>query len=297
MRELRRRPDLRGGGAPNVCGAGGQPVPPPEPVPAPGKDRTICLNADGPGGQETYARIESVFGRGAVENRSDTAHNPAFRHVKEDTDAEVGPHFVVYSHRDIDNDGSPDDDRMRTEFKVNTGADAAIKGTPGETLTYTWRFKMNAQMGFSNRFTHMFQMKSFGGNAGAPIVTITGSGSGSGERLRVEYWGDSADGVDGRRIAAVPMAGLKGIWLSVQVRAQISQSGTLAVTIKKPDGGTVINASASGVDLWRQGDYVRGKWGIYRGKSPQLRAEEETVRFANFGITAGSNPSSDCRTR
>jgi hypothetical protein len=59
----------------------------------------------------------------------------------------------------------------------------------------------------------------------------------------------------------------------------------------------VINASASGLDLWRQGDYVRGKWGIYRGKSPQLRAEEETVRFANFGITAGANPSSDCRGR
>jgi len=186
---------------------------------------------------------------------------------------------------------------MRTEFKVNTGADAAIKGTLGETLTYTWRFKMNAQMGFSNRFTHMFQMKSFGGNAGAPIVTITGSGSGSGERLRVEYWGDSADGVDGRRIAAVPMSGLKGIWLSVQVRAQISQSGSLAVTIKKPDGSTVINATASGLDLWRQGDYVRGKWGIYRGKSDQLRVQEETVRFANFGITAGSNPSSDCRMR
>ena len=286
-----------GGGAPNVCGTGGDPIPPPEPAPAPGKDRTICLNADGPGGQETYARIESVFGRGAVENRSDTAHSPPFRHVKEETDDEVGPHFIVFSHRDLDNDGSPDDDRMRTEFKVNTGADAAIKGTPGETLTYTWRFKMNAQMGFSNRFTHMFQMKSFGGNAGAPIVTITGSGQGSGERLRVEYWGDSADGVDGRRIAAVPMAGLKGIWLSVQVRAQIAQSGSLAVTIKKPDGSTVINASASGLDLWRQGDYVRGKWGIYRGKSDQLRAQEETVRFANFGITAGSNPSSDCHTR
>jgi hypothetical protein len=186
---------------------------------------------------------------------------------------------------------------MRTEFKVNTGADDAIKGTLGKTLTYSWRFKMNAQMGFSNRFTHMFQMKSFGGNAGAPIVTITGSGTGSDERLRVEYWGDSADGVDGRRIAEVPLAGLKGVWLSVQIRAQISQSGTFAVTIKKPDGSAVIDATASGLDLWRQGDYVRGKWGIYRGKSPQLRAEEETVRFANFGITAGSNPSSDCHTQ
>jgi hypothetical protein len=42
---------------------------------------------------------------------------------------------------------------------------------------------------------------------------------------------------------------------------------------------------------------VRGKWGIYRGKSPQLRAAEETVRFANIGVTAGASPSSDCHTR
>jgi hypothetical protein len=59
----------------------------------------------------------------------------------------------------------------------------------------------------------------------------------------------------------------------------------------------VIDINKSGLDFWRQGDYVQGKWGIYRGKSDQLEAGEEIVRLAKFGITKGSTPSSDCRAR
>ena len=81
------------------------------------------------------------------------------------------------------------------------------------------------------------------------------------------------------------------------MRAEISQSGAFSMTVKKPDGTMVISIASQGLDLWRQGEYVRGKWGIYRGKSEQLRTVEETVRFANFAITAGAMPSSDCRSR
>jgi hypothetical protein len=77
----------------------------------------------------------------------------------------------------------------------------------------------------------------------------------------------------------------------------VSDNGSIKITIKKPDGSTIIDASKSGLDFWRQGEYVRGKWGIYRGKSDQLKQGEEIVRFANFGITKGATPSSDCRAK
>ena len=242
---------------------------------------------------DTYALIDSVLGSNAVEHSPDADHAPPFLHVKEGTDAEVGNHFIFYAHYPIDNDGAPTDDRSRIEIKVNGGATAALKGTPGETITYTWRFKMNADMGFSERFTHMFQLKSYGGNEGAPIITLTGSGTGTGENLRVDYWPD--DGSATRTLARVPMAGLKGSWLQVLVRAEIGDSSAFAMTLQKADGTTVISISETGLDLWRQGEYIRGKWGIYRGKSPALRTVEETVLFANFAITAGATPSRDCR--
>jgi hypothetical protein len=223
-------------------------------------------------------------------------HMPPFKHVQEDSDGEVGNHFVFFAHYPEDNDGAPGDDRSRIEIKVNGGAAASLKGLPGDTMTYTWRFKMAADMKFSNRFTHMHQIKSYGGNDGAPIITITGSGSGASENLRVDHWGDG-DGTATTTLARVPTAGIKGIWLEVRETIKVDDNGSIKITIKKPDGSVVIDAERAGLDFWRQGDYVRGKWGIYRGKSDQLKVGEETVRFANFGITKGATPASDCRAR
>ena len=69
---------------------------------------------------------------------------------------------------------------------------------------------------------------------------------------------------------------------------------SIDLTIKKPDGTMVMQVSRSGLDTWRQGEYVRGKWGIYRGKADTLKMGEEIVPFANIGITRGTTPSSDC---
>ena len=252
--------------------------------------KTVCINADGAEGMDTYPLLESVLGTNCVE-QLDSAHSPPFKHVKEDTDAEVGPHFVFYSHPTIDGDFANHPDRMRIEIKVHNGAAEDLKGKPGKVMTYTWRFKMGEELKFSNRFSHLFQLKSYGGNEGSPLITITGRG-GASEALQVIYVGDP-DG--GRTLTSVPMAGLKGIWLDVMVRAEIANSGTLFLQIKKPDGTTVLTVNTPGLDLWRQGDYIRGKWGIYRGKSPDLGSGEHTVRYANIAITPSATPSSTCR--
>ena len=278
-------PDAGGGSADSAPPAGGSPI---------GMvGNTACLNSDGAGGMDTYALIDSVLGERSVEHNPDVDHDPPLTHVKEDTDKEVGNHFVFYAHYPQDNDGAPGDDRSRIEIKVNTTSAEGLRGRPGDTMTYSWRFKMNADMKFSNRFTHMHQIKSFGGNDGAPVITITGSGSGGSENLRVDHWGD---GTATTTLARVPMAGLKGIWLEVTEKILVGDDGSITITINKPDGSKVIEASRSGLDFWRQGDYIRGKWGIYRGKSDQLKAGEEIVRFANFAITKGTTaPTSNCR--
>lgn len=254
---------------------------------------TVCVNADGPQGRDTYELLQSILGTNCIEN-PDGDHDPPVRHVREDVDAEVGPHFVFVSHRDVDSDLGRKGDKNRIEIKVHTGATDQQKGMLGETMTYTWRFKMNADMTLSNRFTHMFQMKSLEGNAGDPLITLTGARNGSGDRLQLRYYGD---GSGGGTLADVSMAGLKNVWLEVQVRAEISQSGTFAFSVKKPDGTVVMDVNSEGLDLWRQGAYIRPKWGIYRGVDDELRAGEETVRFANFAVTAGPTPSTDCRGR
>jgi hypothetical protein len=253
---------------------------------------TVCINADGPGGQETYALLESVFGNNCIEN-PDNDHTPVFKHVKEEMDPEVGPHFAVYVHQN-DSDRGTDNGKNRVEIKVHTGADDALQGTAGETVTYAWRFKMDAEMIYSPRFNAMFQLKSFGGNDKLPLINIKVAPNGGSDKLIVEYIGDAGGEV--RALGTAPLTGAKGVWLEVTCRVEYKDNGSVFVTIKRPDGSTVLSVDNKGIDMWRQGSYVRPKWGLYRGISPNTRALE-IVRFASFGITPGPNPTSDCRLR
>jgi hypothetical protein len=256
-----------------------------------GASSTVCLNADGAGGKDTYALITNVLGGGAIENPDDD-HHPPLRHIREATDSQVGPHFVFLAHRDIDTDRQTNFDRSRIEIKVApSGGHDALKARKGQTFTYTWRFRIDPGMKFSNRFTHMFQLKSSEGDAGAPLLTITGRGGGAG-KLQVIHTGPPSRGV----LDDVSLAGLQGVWLQVLVRATFSDNGKLYMTISKPNGDKVITVDEQNIDMWRDGDHIRPKWGIYRGKSNQLRAAEDTVGFANFAITPGANPTSSCRT-
>jgi hypothetical protein len=258
-------------------------------APAAPAGTTVCVNADGPGGRDTYSIITSVLGSGAVEH-PDNDHHPAMRHIREEVDSTVGPHFVFLAHRDVDTDRQTNFDRSRIEIKVApSGGHDQLKARQGQTFAYTWRFKMNAGMKFSNRFTHMFQLKSSEGDAGAPLITITGRGGGAG-KLQVIHTGNPSKGT----LAETSLAGLQGVWLSVSVKATFSHRGSLQLSISKPDGTKVISINQSNLDLWRDGDHIRPKWGIYRGKSNQLRAAEDDVRFANFAITPGGQPTSDC---
>ena len=82
--------------------------------------KTVCLNADGPGGIDTVALMESILGDNCVEDPG-TPDSPPFKHVQEDMDAEVGPHFVVFSHPN-DSDMGRNNGRNRCEFKIHTAS-------------------------------------------------------------------------------------------------------------------------------------------------------------------------------
>jgi hypothetical protein len=283
------RVDAGADAAPAGAGGGGSASPGPF-GPTPGG--TVCINADGPEGQDTYARLESILGDNCIEN-PDGDHTPPFRHIKEETDAEVGHHFAFYVHQN-DSDRGTNNGKNRLEIKVHTAAADALQGTANETVTYSWRFKMDAGMVYSPRFNAMFQLKSFGGNDKLPLINIKVAPNGGSDKLIVEYIGDAGGEV--RAIGTAPVTDAKGMWLEVVCRVEYKDAGSVFVTIKRPDGSSVLTVDSKGLDMWRQGSYVRPKWGLYRGISPNTR-ELEIVRFANFGITPGATPSSDCRAK
>ncbi len=256
--------------------------------------KTVCLNADGPGGVETYALIHSVLGPNSIEV-PDTFHTPAFKHVKEADDPDVVHCFVFYMHRDIDGDpvSGKREDRQRCEMKVFAPSPNDLKGTTGTTFVYMWRFKLNADMPVSTKFTHVFQLKSVGGDDGHPVITLTGAKKGGVDKFQVRYSPSQTDEI----LAEADWSDARGKWLAAYVKATFAPTGSIEVKIAKPDGTTLIAVPKATRSMWRGGEFIRPKWGIYRSIDDlqNLSNAEDSVRFANIGITAGSAPSTDCR--
>lgn len=89
-------------------------------------------------------------------------------------DPDLGtPVFVFHSHVDIDNDRCRVFDRIRTEIKTHAPSPDFLKGFYGETVSYSWDVKLDAQLQPATSFTHLFQVKAVGGEDSQPFITIT----------------------------------------------------------------------------------------------------------------------------
>ena len=252
--------------------------------------KTACLNAVGPGNADTYALIESVLGPTAIDNPPDNLHMPPMRHFKEAMDGVVGPYFMAIIHRDIDLDHLKND-RQRVEITIHAPGPDLLRGHDGLTLTYTWRFKLAPNLKTSSAFNIFFQLKSEGGNASLPIIALVAHN----DALEIHH---VDNGNNSRTVAGTSFAAARDQWLEAYARATFSHDGSFVMTVKKPDGTTLLKADLPRADMWRDGDFTKPKWGIYRSLNDKgsLNATEDWMGLANIGITpGGATPDSDCR--
>lgn len=279
-------------------GGGSPPVTNPPPVAGPPTDTvafnvltTRTLDADGDGsGLDAYDLIRDFGGPNPIEAPDlYPINHPAVRHIYEDSDATVGNHFVFIIHRDndIDRDRVENDDRQRNEIKTYDKSEEAVKGFENETFIYRWKFRINAGMEVSTRFTHLFQLKAVGGPDSHPILTISGAERSGEDGIEVRYSPLQADTILQRQTWSMVTGG----WLEAYCRVTFAESGDLRLIVTRMrDDAVILDIDERGLDLWRGEDashFVRPKWGIYRSilDWDNLRPDEETVRFANFSVS------------
>ena len=252
---------------------------------------TRTLDADGDqSGLDTYDLIRA-FGGDYVPGPIEAPdlypiNHPGVRHIYEDFDADIGNHFVFIAHRDIDidRDRIENDDRQRNEIKTYDQSEEAVKGYENETFIYTWKFKINADMEVSTRFSHFFQLKAVGGDSSHPILTISGAERSGEDGIEVRY------GPNDTRLQRQPWSMVTGEWVEVYCRATFADSaGLRLIATRMSDGEVIFDIDEADLDLWRGDDashFVRPKWGIYRSilDLDNLRPDEENVRFANFAV-------------
>ena len=267
---------------------------------------TLCLNASNAGESDTYRRIESVFGTGAVESPSDTQYTPPRPHVMQrEGDGIVGPHFAILAIAPTDvnqdlvtlqNGGA----RSRTEIKIapsKGGMHDAFKARDGDTFVYAWRFKIAPEMKFSPGFTHIHQIKAYGGVfSDPPMITFTPLANG---KMEVRHVGDTRkDASTSATLGSMSLDGIRGQWLDVREEITYSNTaGRYQLTVRDQAGGVVLAINAAGLETWRTGaDHMRPKWGIYRRHHASLNQNiDDYVYFANFSVTKGNHPDSTCR--
>ncbi|SKA38445.1 Por secretion system C-terminal sorting domain-containing protein [Chitinophaga eiseniae] len=246
----------------------------------------VTLSANGPG--NTYELIESVLGNGTASEVPDCAHASFGRHITEEFDATLNKNvFVFFLHTTPDNDrcGS-NTDRQRNEIKTFGPSPANVKATYGETVTYRWKFKIDAGFVPTTSFCHLHQIKAGDGDAGAPLITLTPR-AGSPQKLQVIYTPGTGESGGGEK-ASAPLSSFKGTWVEVEEKITYTTTGSYKVIIKKvSDGTTLLNYSNNNINMWRDGTtFCRPKWGIYRKLATGIR--DEQVRFADFCIAEGS---------
>jgi hypothetical protein len=244
----------------------------------------VKLSASGSG--SAYSQISA---KGFGNENPDCKHTSFGPHVTVTNDGTLGKYvFVFHSHIDADDDRCTNDDRVRMEIKGGSGSGGVMQHTNGQTAYYRWKFKLDAGFKPSSRFTHIFQVKAYGGDDGAPLITITPR-AGSPEKMQIIHSSGEGSGSLGT-VKEVNLAPFKGTWVEAYVKYKSSEgsAGTVEITLKRmSDGATLLSYSKTGIDMWRSGaEYNRGKWGVYRGKDDVLR--DEQVRFNDFCISESS---------
>lgn len=133
------------------------------------------LSANGKA-DSTYELINKVLGSGkeSVET-PDCAHPKFGQHVSQVKDAEAGSVFAFYIHVTPDNDRcNGKTDRQRVEIKVFGPSPKELKGFKGDTVSFSWNFKLPSGFQATTAFTHVHQIKAGDGDdAGSPIMTLT----------------------------------------------------------------------------------------------------------------------------
>ncbi len=256
--------------------------------------QAAILKADGPG--NTYELINSILapGANAVEHSECAASGTTYpysghasfgRHIAEVYDNDLGEYvFEFYAHVSQDNDRCIYNDRQRVEIKTYDASPDVLKGTVGETVKYVWRFKIPTGFQPSASFTHIHQIKAVNGDDGDPIFTLTPR-KGSPNKLELIYVLSGTSGTTKPVTANLSL--FENVWVEATETIKIGTRGTYSIVLKKVSDGTTLLSYTNNdiLTIRADNDFIRPKWGIYRGLGNSGDLRDESLRINQISIT------------
>lgn len=252
----------------------------------------VTLSADGK--TDTYVLMLAKGFNYEVPDSSGTHAANHVKHISQVFDPFLGKYvFEFIIHINIDDDrGLPNiTDRQRNEIKTDAKSPANMVGSRGETHINRWKFKLPLGFKPTKNFTHIHQIKGYGGtDIDMPLITFTARKQSNGSQLLQIIHVSPKPATTTTYLAAVPLSDFIDQWVEVCESATFDHNGKYEVTITRiGDKKELLHFVSDNIDLWRDGaTAMRPKYGIYRsfGIEGSLKDEmqDEILRFADFSL-------------
>ncbi|TDD88321.1 Tat pathway signal sequence domain protein [Actinomadura darangshiensis] len=157
----------------------------------------------------------------------------------------------------VDRDTSTDRQRQEVTGMRDPAGGSYLQWRSGETWRVTYSMYIPSSLKATTTFTHIMQMKQPGAGS-APIIVQSLRRSGGTQTIELKVFEPNI------LVGRADLVPLQNKWIDVDFQLKIGNGSSGSVRwILRSDGGTVIDASKTGVDTFLA-DRVRPKWGIYR---------------------------------
>jgi hypothetical protein len=238
----------------------------------------------------TYSLINSFFGgTGDVSETPDCAHSSFGPHITQVYDQDLKKTvFAFHIHVTPDNDRClAATDRQRNEIKTYSQSPDSLLAKVNQTMTFSWKFKLDAGFKPSPNFTHLHQLKAVDGDDNMPLITLSARFKSNGNTMELIHTAGTGKTTSLNTIVSIPLSDFLGNWVEVTEKATFSFNGKYEITIKRlSDHKELLKIATNNIDLWREGTTIcRPKWGIYRSLLSSSYLRDETVYFNDFNIT------------
>jgi len=206
-------------------------------------------------------------------------------HFKEFFDEDINtPVFQFEMHNASDNYKCENFKKYLHKIKLNAAAPENLIGIEGETVIYTWKFKLDPKFLASTKKTiDIHQLKAVGGDEEEiPLFTLSAVKGRKNDQLELRY----TEMDEQITLKAVDLTAFKGIWVEVSETITYGEIGAYAIHIKKVSDDTVLlDFNKGAIRTWKtDAEFIRPKWGMYRDLKETNDVRNETIRFANFNV-------------
>jgi hypothetical protein len=180
-----------------------------------------------------------------------------------------GDHYRFDMHT-RDRDGS---DRQRNESKGMRSGGTTLKINKDTTWRLSYQAFWPSSLTATTKFSHIMQMKVQ--DVGGPLWTLTPRAK-SKPTLTILTLKDNDANTEHTLGDYTPM---QNKWIDVEFEFKAANSGGYLAWTLRDGSTTVANGRTTNVDLWRDKNYLRPKWGIYRSiESSGLQNTYQLIR-------------------